>query len=160
MKGQKPMRKMPFVRAACAVLLGLVVAGPAVAADSGGSSTPRIAELTQAQAAIDKKQFQAAVPMLQAALAKQPDSADAWNLMGYAHRKLGMTDKALGYYQKALAIDNDHRGALEYLGELYLETGRPEDAKKMLKRLDDVCFFGCPEYNDLKKALRAAKVID
>jgi hypothetical protein len=30
----------------------------------------------------------------------------------------------------------------------------------MLKRLDDVCLFGCPEYNDLKKALQAAKVID
>jgi hypothetical protein len=30
----------------------------------------------------------------------------------------------------------------------------------MLKRLDDVCFFGCSEYDDLKKALKAAKVID
>ncbi len=30
----------------------------------------------------------------------------------------------------------------------------------MLKRLDDACFFGCEEYDDLKKALQVAKVID
>ena len=101
-----------------------------------------------------------AYPLLQAAVTKAPDSADAWNLLGYAHRKLGMKDKALAYYQKVLGIDKEHRGALEYLGELYLETGQPEQAKAMLKRLDDVCFFGCSEYDDLKKALKAAKVID
>ncbi len=146
--------------AGLALCIGLLAAGPASAAGSSSSSTPRISELTQAQAAIDRKDFRAAMPLLQAAVAKAPDSADAWNLMGYANRKLGMKDKALEYYKKALSIDKDHRGALEYLGELYLETGRPEDAKAMLKRLDDVCTFGCDEYDDLKKALKAAKVID
>jgi len=156
------MKTLATLIAGLALCLGLVAgAGPAAAAGGGGgSSTPRIAELTQAQAAIDKKDFNAALPLLQAAVTKAPDSADAWNLLGYAHRKLGMKDKALAYYQKALGIDKDHRGALEYLGELYLETGQPEQAKAMLKRLDDVCFFGCPEYDDLKKALKAAKVID
>lgn len=140
--------------------LGLL-AGPAVAAGGGGgSSTPRITEITQAQAAIDSKDYRGALPLLQAAVAKQPDSADAWNLMGYAHRKLGMKEKAFEYYQKALAIDKDHRGALEYLGELYLESGRTQEAKAMLKRLDEACFFGCEEYDDLKMALKAAKVIE
>ena len=102
----------------------------------------------------------AAVLLLKAALAKAPNNADAWNLMGYAHRKLGQVDQALGFYQKALSLNAEHRGALEYLGELYLQTGRPKQAKEMLKRLDDAYFSGCEEYDDLKKALQVAKVID
>ena len=101
-----------------------------------------------------------AVLLLKAALAKARNNADAWNLMGYAHRKLGQVDQALGFYQKALSLNAEHRGALEYLGELYLQTGRPKQAKEMLKRLDDACFFGCEEYDDLKKAFQVAKVID
>jgi len=156
------MKTITAAFAGLVLCIGLLVgAGPAVAAGGGGgSSTPRLTEVTQAQAAIDKKDFNAALPLLQAAVRKAPTDADAWNLMGYAHRKLGMKDKALEYYQKALSIDKEHRGALEYLGELYLETGRPQDAIAMLKRLDDACLFGCDEYDDLKKALRAAKVID
>ena len=53
-----------------------------------------------------------AVLLLKAALAKAPNNADAWNLMGYAHRKLGQVDQALGFYQKALSLNAEHRGAL------------------------------------------------
>ena len=73
---------------------------------------------------------------------------------------LQLGHQALGFYQKALSLNAEHRGALEYLGELYLQTGRPKQAKEMLKRLDDACFFGCEEYDDLKKAFQVAKVID
>lgn len=154
------MKTLTALVAGVALSVVVLVAGPAVAAGGGGgSSTPRITEYTQAKAAIDRKDYRDAVPLLQAALKKEPNSADAWNLMGYAHRKLGMTDKALQYYQKALSIDKEHRGTLEYLGELYLELGRKEDAKAMLKRLDDACTFGCDEYDELKEKLVAAKVI-
>lgn len=156
------MRTLITTIAALAVLIGAAGPGTAFAAGGGGGgpSTPRLAELTQAQAAIEKNDFRAAVPLLEAALGKQPKSAEAWNLLGYAHRKLGQTAKAENYYGKALAIDSQHRGAIEYLGELYLETGRPEQAKKMLSHLESACFFGCEEYDDLKKALQAAKIID
>ena len=158
------MRSMTALAVALALALGLMAgAGPVLAADSGGSKPAqesKAPELQKARDAIGRKDYTAAVPLLQAALDKTPKDADVWNLMGYAHRKLGMTDKALKYYQRALAIDGDHRGALEYLGELYLETGKPEEAKKMLARLDKVCFFGCEEYTDLKNALKAAKVIN
>jgi tetratricopeptide (TPR) repeat protein len=158
------MRSLTALMAAAALVFGLSAgAAPAIAADSGPSGSSwetKAPELGKARAAIEKKDYKAAVPLLEAAVAKIPDSADAWNLMGYAHRKLGLTDKALKYYDRALAIDPDHRGALEYLGELYLETGKPEEAKKMLARLDKVCFFGCAEYTDLKNALKAAKVIN
>ena len=141
-----------------ALLAAAVAAGPAVAAS--GDDPPKSVEMEKAKALIDNKDFEPAVLLLKAALAKAPNNADAWNLMGYAHRKLGLVDQALGFYQKALSLNAEHRGALEYLGELYLQTGRPKQAKEMLKRLDDACFFGCEEYDDLKKAFQVAKVID
>jgi Flp pilus assembly protein TadD len=136
----------------------LAAAGPAVTA--GGDDPQKSVKMEKAKALIDNKDFKPAVLLLKAALAKAPNNADAWNLMGYAHRKLGQVDQALGFYQKALLLNAEHRGALEYLGELYLQTGRPKQAKEMLKRLDDACFFGCEEYDDLKKAFQVAKVID
>jgi tetratricopeptide (TPR) repeat protein len=62
-------------------------------------------------------------------------------------------DIALDYYQQALAIEPDHRGANEYLGELYLQTGQPEKAEERLKVLDEECFFGCDEYDELEAAI-------
>lgn len=161
--GLTPMRIMiPTIALLAALFVG---PGPATVLAAGGdsstpASTPVPAELARAQAAIDKMDYRSALPMLEAALAKDPRSADAWNLMGFAHRKLGQPAKAEQYYAKALAINSQHRGTLEYLGELYLETGRPDDAKQMLLRLNSACLFGCEEYDDLKMALRNAKVID
>ncbi len=152
------MPKFSFLVVGSLALLAAVAAGPAVAA--GGDVPLKSVEMEKAKALIDNKGFKPAVLLLKAALDKAPNNADAWNLMGYAHRKLGQVDQALGFYQKALSLNAEHRGALEYLGELYLQTGRPKQAKEMLKRLDDACFFGCEEYDDLKKAFQVAKVID
>jgi tetratricopeptide (TPR) repeat protein len=58
-------------------------------------------------------------------------------------------------YQKALAINPDHRGANEYLGELYLKTGDLEKARERLSKLQNLCPGGCEEYDDLKKAVGA-----
>ncbi|MEE3050503.1 MAG: tetratricopeptide repeat protein [Pseudomonadota bacterium] len=153
------MPKFSFlVVGSLALLAAAVAAGPAVAA--GGDDPPKSVEIEKSKALIDNKDFKPVVLLFKAALAKAPNNADAWNLMGYAHRKLGQVDQALGFYQKALSLNAEHRGALEYLGELYLQTGRPKQAKEMLKRLDDAYFSGCEEYDDLKKALQVAKVID
>ena len=153
---------MPKFTVMTACLLGLfttaILPGPVFAADE--SEPPKNAEMKKAKALIDKKDLKPAVPLLKAALANEPNNADAWNLMGYTHRKLGQVDQAFGFYQKALAINANHLGALEYLGELYLQTGRLKEAEEMLKRLDDACLFGCEEYDDLKKALKSAKAID
>jgi Flp pilus assembly protein TadD len=144
------------------VLLGFVAAiaaaGSAFAA--GSDAPPKNVEMQKVKALIDKKDYKPAVPLLKAVLAKAPKNADAWNLLGYTHRKLGQVDQAFDFYRKALAINAEHRGALEYLGELYLQTGKPEKAKEMLKRLDNACFFGCEEYDDLKKALQMANTKD
>ena len=51
-----------------------------------------------------------------------PQDADVVNLLGFSYRMLGQYPQAFIYYDKALAIDPTHKGALEYEGEAYLET--------------------------------------
>ncbi len=99
--------------------------------------------------------YAAALPLLEKVVGKNAGNADAWNFIGYSQRKLKRFDKALIAYQKALAIKPDHRGANEYIGELYLQTGKPAKARERLKVLDSACFFGCEEYDELKAAIAA-----
>ena len=78
------------------------------------------------------------------------------NYLGYSHRKLGHTEKALGYYQQALEIEPKHRGANEYLGELYLELKQLDKAEERLKVLSTAC-NACEEYVELKEKVEAFK---
>ena len=81
--------------------------------------------------------------------------ADVLNLLGYSNRKLQNYDTALEYYQQALQLEPEHKGANEYLGQLYVETGKIEKAKERLAVLDDACFFTCSEYRSLKRSIEA-----
>ena len=85
--------------------------------------------------------------------------ADWNNLMGYSLRKSPTPDFAGAekFYDEALRIDPKHRGALEYSGELYLQTGDLAKAEQRLAALDKACYFGCEEYSDLKKAIAKYK---
>ena len=82
-----------------------------------------------------------------------PDSADAWNELGHAYRKLGDMDKAFSHYDRALKIDPKHRGAHEYLGEAYLMVGNLDKAQEHLRILDKLCWLPCEEFTMLKKAV-------
>ena len=86
-------------------------------------------------------------------------SADWNNLMGYCLRKSPSPDldAAERHYNEALRIAPQHRGALEYSGELYLMKGDLASAEKRLATLDKECLFGCEEYTDLKKAIERFK---
>jgi Flp pilus assembly protein TadD len=92
---------------------------------------------------------------LKAVVKAQPQNADAWNLLAYSERKTDKLDDAMVHYMKALSIDPKHRDAHEYIGELYLRLGDLEGAKKHLKRLDDICTFGCEQFDELKEAIEA-----
>ena len=60
------------------------------------------------------------------------------------------------YYRKALDAEPNHRGALEYQGELFVELGQVDKAKENLAKLDRICMFGCEEARDLKAAIEHA----
>ncbi|MFQ5466627.1 MAG: tetratricopeptide repeat protein [Kiloniellaceae bacterium] len=149
---------MSFVVRGLIVTLWLgLAAGPVLAAGSSSSSSPAKTQdsaYTKAQDLIAASKFQAAVPLLQKAIAADPKSADAYNLLGFSQRKLGNKENAFASYQKALALEPEHLGANEYLGELYLETGQIEKARERLEILDGACFLGCDEYRELKAAIK------
>jgi len=105
--------------------------------------------------AVQAGDYQRALGSLQKVVQADPRNADAWNYIGFSQRNLQHFDESLAAYQRALAINPDHRGANEYLGELYLKTGDLERARERLAKLQSLCPGGCSEYDDLKKAVGA-----
>ena len=101
--------------------------------------------------------FQVAIKYLKQATKSSTNNADIYNLMGYSHRKLDLLEEAFFYYHKALKLDPRHQGENEYIGELYLRTNHLKKAEEHLEVLDDVCLFGCEEYDDLKDAIEKYK---
>ena len=134
-------------------------------ANGGGGSTPRIetprpspsskkeetreTDFQKAEYMIKGEQYADAVPLLQKVVADNPRDADAWNYLGFASRKLGKLDEALGYYEKALKLDPRHKGAHEYLGELYLMMKNLPKAEEQLTLLKGICATNCEEVEDL-----------
>ena len=137
-------------------LLLLAVVGISHAADSAPAKQDP-AWLTQARASIKAEKYDQAIQQLQAA--NETSSADWNNLLGYSLRKKQPPDLvgAEKYYQAALKIEPDHRGALEYYGKLKLINNDLLGAEALLARLDKACTFGCEEYSDLKGAVQKYK---
>ena len=61
--------------------------------------------------------------------------ADVFNEIGFAYRKSQDFDNASKYYDKALKLDPNHLGALEYQGEMYVDLGQKENALANLEKL-------------------------
>jgi predicted Zn-dependent protease len=168
------MQATSRVLVTCALALAVGVALPhaaGFAANSGGSSsgssssttttttttsTSVSAMYTQASAKVDATDYRGAMTILDKIIAKDPHNPDALNLMGFCDRKLGNTDEALEYYNKALAIKPNHVGANEYLGELYLELKDLPKAEERLKVLAKAC-NGCEEQQELKEKIEKYK---
>jgi len=133
------------------------------AAGGGGDSSPSWSAKSEdpavktAKAALAAGDYASAQLSLKVALAADPGNADLHNLYAYSLRKGVNPDMELVFkhYQEALRLDPKHRGAQEYIGEAYLMVDNPTKAKEHLAALDKLCFFGCSEYNELKKAIAA-----
>ena len=148
--------KLSAIQFSLAVFLALTPAAPVWAdGDSGASSgTPRSEAYTKALKAVEKEDYRAAVELLTTEVAENEGNADAFNMLGYSHRKTGNLDLALKFYLKALEINPEHRGAHEYIGETYLERHDLEKAKAHLAKLDDLCWLPCEQFTDLKEAIK------
>jgi len=146
-------------------LVAVLVALPAVAlADGGGgggggsetmTTKKQVAEYTAGVQAIEAKNYARAISLLEVAVQRTPEDADAWNWLAYATRRNGDPAKSIPLYEKALAIDSRHLGAHEYIGEAYLALDNLPKAKEHLARLNRLCLFSCEQYRDLKKAVEA-----
>jgi len=139
-------------------LTGALATGSAHAMGSdSGSDKPMDPNYSAAKQLIDDGKYAEAIPLLEKVVASDDKNANAYNYLGYSNRQLGNHDAALTHYQTALALEPRHRGANEYLGELYLTLGDLEKAEERLDVLDGACFFGCDEYTELKEAIAAYK---
>ena len=147
------------------------------AADSGGSSTPATepgtvvtptpkakqtpattaksltTELTKIRSTIDAKDYKSARSALLLLNREFPNNDDVNNLLGYTSRKMNLLSEAATYYSKSLSINPKHLGALEYQGELFVQTKKLSSAKKNLQKLKVLCGVNCEEYKDLKAAI-------
>ena len=104
-------------------------------------------DLRSVRAKIKAKDFQAALAELRT-VADTHQHADVYSLMGFSLRKTGDYATALTFYKKALDFDANHKGAREYLGELYVETG------ELPKRANSLpCFRSC-----VRKAAKSARI--
>ena len=79
---------------------------------------------------------------------------DILNYLGFTLRKTGNFEQAEKYYLQGLAIDPNHKGINEYLGELYVATNRLDLAKERLKILENC---NCEEYTELKEIIDGTK---
>lgn len=141
------------MRLASMTLACLLLAGTAGAVDTVARPGP---ELASARALVKEKRWHAAIGVL-ARLAVLEPSADVFNLLAFSQRNAGDFASALENYMRALALDPDHLGAHEYLGELYVKTGEMEKARALLARLVVLCPAGCEEREDLEKAIGEGK---
>ena len=132
------------------IALLLLFAGNSHAAGGNYSSD---VDFEPIMAMIQEGDYESAIDHLYAELDIDPDNPDILSLLGFSLRKNRNFDDALTYYQWALKVEPDHRGANEYLGELYLETNQFDKAIEQLEILDNLCSLKCKEYARLKNAI-------
>ena len=101
-----------------------------------------------------KKNYEKAQKLLIKSNDKNPNNADTLNYLGFTTRKLGDYENGEKYYLQGLAIEPNHKGINEYLGELYVVTNRIDLAKK---RLDVLKTCNCEEYDELIEVIEGMK---
>lgn len=106
--------------------------------------------------AIAAKNWTLAAESFKKVVASDPKNADGYNLLGYSSRWLGKYNEAFAAYDKALALDPKHKGALEYSGVAYLKVNQKVKAEAQLAKLKVLCAT-CEETTDLAKAIAAYK---
>ena len=101
------------------------------------------------------KKYEKAQKLLLKSNKKKPNKPDTLNYLGFTTRKLGDFESGEKYYLQGRAINPTHIGINEYLGELYVTTGRHNLA---VERLEILKGCNCKEYEQLKAIIAGEKV--
>ena len=133
------------------------VADPSSSNDYDDEAKPVNIDYKSGYDEVSNGNYQLAIKYLLKAAKTSPDNPDVYNLLGFSHRKLDKLEESFMYYKRALKLNPRHQGANEYIGELYLRTNNLKKAEEHLKILNDICFFGCDEYDDLKESIEKYK---
>jgi Flp pilus assembly protein TadD len=121
--------------------------------DTGAATSTGVPTLADARNDIGAKHWEEAIDKLSRIVEADPMNADAYNLLGYSFRNFGNSSRAMQAYDKALDLDPNHTGALEYQGVLFVMLGDLDKANANLARIEAVCGTGCEEYEDLAEAI-------
>ena len=141
-----PAAPMPPVPVPVQVTPSVAAKTPEAAVDQLAPSRVLLAAKNYQQALIELKKVDQVIA----------NNADVNNLLGFASRKLGQLSQATAYYQKALKINPNHLGTLEYQGELFLMQKKPAMAKQNLAAIKRLCGASCEQYQELMKAIAGA----
>lgn len=133
------------------LILALSSAAPFVSISAGSSLAPQAPQqqkskqirnplndlLDEAQAAIDKNDFDAAIPPLQKFIAEKPDLAYAHFQLAFSYTNLKRPDEARTEYQRAVELDPKFFEAYLNLGTLLLDSD-PKSAVAPLRKAADL----------------------
>lgn len=138
--------KIIMTAAMVMMLASPMTATSALAMGNWGSDNNDISDVKEL---VDDGKYDDAIRKIEEMLKDDSENADLYNYLAYSQRKSGDFDSAAQNYERALMIDPEHVGALEYQGELFLQTGKPDMARENLARLEQVCGMSCGEYKEL-----------
>jgi Flp pilus assembly protein TadD len=146
------MKKVVFLGAAIVLASFSLNQKPAIA--MGGDDKPVTSTAKQdfdaGEKAIKAAKYDEAIGLMKKVVAQEAKNANAHNYLGFAYRKKGDLKLAAQYYTIALKLNPDHKGALEYQGEMFLMLKDLTSAQKNLTRLRELCPKGCEEREDLE----------
>ncbi|MEC7465041.1 MAG: tetratricopeptide repeat protein [Pseudomonadota bacterium] len=134
-----------------AALLTLFVAYPAYSVKYDKSNPTKM--YSKAYKMIDKGQYSKAQKILKNYTKSEPEDPDGWTLLAFTYRKLDKFAESEEYYVKALNLEPDNKSALEYQGELFIETNRIDLANANIKKLQNLCPNSCEELEKLQSYL-------
>src|ERR1700719_3425495 len=89
-------------------------------------------ELTQAESAIEKREYAAAEPLLRKLVGREPGSYVAWFDLGFVENELGHVDESIAAYRKSVAAKPDVFESNLNLGVQLAKTGH-SDAEEFLR---------------------------
>jgi tetratricopeptide (TPR) repeat protein len=130
----------PYLALVSILLLGAIATGtPAFAQNTGTTirhhkvaETDSSTTLAQAEAAIEKRDYAAAEPLLQKVVASEPGNYAAWFDLGFLYNALGQTDQSIDAYRKSVAAKADVFESNLNLGLMLAKAGNP-DAERYLR---------------------------
>ena len=156
------MKKLIYIISICFITQFAYAAGSDSSSDNKSDYYNDAKKLVKRAGKLEKKEkidkakklYSEAFKKLEKAYSSDKNNPDILNYMGYTSRKIGNFEQAEKFYLKGLSIKPDHNGINEYLGELYVKTGRMQLAKERLEVLKNC---NCEEYDDLKEIIEGNK---
>jgi Flp pilus assembly protein TadD len=139
----------------CWLFAIILTSNAALAVGPDNSTLANDPDFRRAEEMIQQEKWAEAVPFLLRVEAEVKNNADVYNYLGVVYRKHRDFTTARQYYDRALAIDPEHRPTLAYLGEWFLETGNRAGAVEIFEKLKNLC-LDCKETRALRDALLKA----